>query len=275
MEIITMTDFSKTGNSKKQRLTVIKIGGSILTYKKEQKPKFNTTAAFKIAKTISYLNENLILVHGAGSFGHTFVQKHNLLNEKSFPDNKILWSELQSLQYELNTNLCKILRKHKLAPFPFQASAFFNPSSEFSLNKDTETIMKNLINKGLTPVLYGTPALFDKTPYILSGDTLVLTSAVSFKADRIVFLTDTDGIFDKDPQKPNAELIRKIKISQLSSFKIDFGKSQDTTGAMKGKFEIALKAADFNIPTYIINGNHPERIFDVFEKDFIGTLIEN
>jgi isopentenyl phosphate kinase len=59
-------------------LHIVKIGGSIITDK--TKPlTFKKAVVKRLAREIKESNEEIILVHGAGSFGHIFADRYKQL----------------------------------------------------------------------------------------------------------------------------------------------------------------------------------------------------
>jgi isopentenyl phosphate kinase len=68
-----------------KNLTIIKIGGSVATFKEKIKPIFREKIVSQLAKEFSdyrdsHKKESFILVHGAGSFGHPLAKKYDLAN---------------------------------------------------------------------------------------------------------------------------------------------------------------------------------------------------
>ena len=52
-------------------LTLLKIGGSLITHKESDEPSLDTEQLTRIAAEIKNgMHQDLILVHGAGSYGH-------------------------------------------------------------------------------------------------------------------------------------------------------------------------------------------------------------
>ena len=56
---------------------IIKIGGSVITDKAKQN-SFKKDVIDNLAKQISKSKKEIILVHGAGSYGHILAKKYNL-----------------------------------------------------------------------------------------------------------------------------------------------------------------------------------------------------
>ena len=56
---------------------IIKLGGSVIT-QKEKQATFRVDVMNNLAKQISQSVEPVILIHGAGSFGHGFARQYSL-----------------------------------------------------------------------------------------------------------------------------------------------------------------------------------------------------
>jgi len=57
-------------------LIILKLGGSIITKKESKEPLVDHDNLNRISKEIASSSfEGLIIVHGAGSFGHPFAKK--------------------------------------------------------------------------------------------------------------------------------------------------------------------------------------------------------
>lgn len=69
-------------------MIIIKIGGSVITDKNSKYPKLNKKNLKRVCKEIcEVMPFPLILVHGAGSFGHPIVKKYDIIanpNKKGF-----------------------------------------------------------------------------------------------------------------------------------------------------------------------------------------------
>src|ERR1041385_6792132 len=60
-----------------QRLALVKLGGSVVTYK-DRPLAANTDAIGSIANVLARLETPVIVVHGGGSFGHHWSVKYDM-----------------------------------------------------------------------------------------------------------------------------------------------------------------------------------------------------
>ena len=56
-------------------LIILKFGGSLITDKKSEIPKVRNRALEKISSVLRNKKKNMIIVHGAGSYGHPIAKK--------------------------------------------------------------------------------------------------------------------------------------------------------------------------------------------------------
>lgn len=110
----------------------------------------------------------------------------------------------------------------------------------------------------------------------LFGDNDMLSAVVSVlvRADKLIILSDIDGLYDKDPRRfDDARLIERIeKIDEsILSFAGGTG-SRRGRGGMKTKLQAASLASSEGIDTIVMNGKNPEKIYDILDGKTVGTL---
>ena len=255
-------------------LIIIKVGGCLITDKSSSEPKVNynnlNRIAIELSRAYKELGCSMIVIHGAGSYGHPIVKRtgidEGIKNERQLID----FAETQRLQNEFNSVVCKSLINEGLPAFPFQASAS-SVMSDKRLVKINAEVIKGIIKLRMIPVLYGVPA-FDKKQgcSILSGDQLMTYLGREFKADKLIFATDVLGVYTSDPKKDkNAKLINYINKDSLKQINLSDGVNTDVTGGMLGKvYElIGFKAQ-------IINGLVKDNVYKALKGAMIGTMID-
>lgn len=108
------------------------------------------------------------------------------------------------------------------------------------------------------------------------NDSLSAIVAALIKADTLVILTDTDGLFDKDPSvHKDAKLIPVVEkitpeIEELAGGSV----SGLGTGGMLTKIHAAKIAAQAGIDTIIMNGDDPNNIYAAIDGSNIGTIFK-
>jgi len=106
------------------------------------------------------------------------------------------------------------------------------------------------------------------------NDVLSAVVAVLCNADMLVIMSDIDGFYDKDPRLfKNARLIERIDRIDDSTYNLAGGAgSRRGTGGMRTKLQAAELATGQGIDTVVINGSHPEGLYDIIEGRQVGTL---
>lgn len=248
-------------------LTILKVGGSAVTDKNAASGSAKTDEMERIAKEIAGFPEKLIIVHGAGSYGHVYAKQYGL--DKGFHEEGFL--KTHDSVRELNEMIVKTLRKEGIPAVPM------NPLS-FSLCEDgrltylyTEQISE-MLKHGLVPVLHGDVCMDTKRgACILSGDQSLPYVAAALKAKRVGLGSATDGVLDSD-----GKTISKITPQTFDSVKQHIGGSAgtDVTGGMFGKVsEILDLAQKTGIESCIFNANTPGSVAAYLKGEVVGTII--
>ena len=107
------------------------------------------------------------------------------------------------------------------------------------------------------------------------NDRLSAMVAALVGADLLVLLTDIDGLYDSDPHvNENAVLIEKVDKIDENVLNLAGGAGSNRgTGGMVTKLQAAEIALNAGIPTVIMNGGDPARIYDLFDGKKVGTII--
>lgn len=253
---------------------IIKLGGSVIT-DKSKKQTFKQTIMDNLSAEIKKANKKNIIVHGAGSFGHIFAEKYEL-NKGFFREDQI---QGFSLTHEMVQSLNNLVLK-SLCDFKIPAVSI-SPHSIIKLNdhkieKVDWEIFNDYLNKGFTPITFGDVVLDNKIGFsICSGDLLVLALSEYFKPEKVIFVIDEEGLYSSNPKiDKKAEFIDSITSENLMKLSTIKDKHADVTGGMGGKINTILKIAKLGIPTILLNGNKPNRLYKVLvEKETKKTII--
>lgn len=139
---------------------------------------------------------------------------------------------------------------------------------------------QNLVNTfeklffyGAIPVINENDAVAVEEIVFGDNDTLSAEVAAVIASDKLIILTETDGLYDSNPQSnPDAKRIPVIdKITDsIRNFAGD-AISGLGTGGMITKVKAADIATRHGIDTYIISGDNPRNIYALLEGADIGT----
>lgn len=249
---------------------IIKIGGSVISDKNVDY-SFREDTIRRLAREIKEIEDDLILVHGGGSFGHPIARKFKIREKFSREGFAKIHCGMRKLNFMISR--CFIEEGVHVVGV--------SPSSLVILKKgkvhriSIETI-RNMIELGIVPLLHGDVVLdSEKGADILSGDQIVSFLAKEFGMD-VIFLTDVDGIYTKDPKKyDDAKLIRELDGKFLDKIKLEesYLNSKDVTGGMKKKLEEIQKIVKYS-NVIVANGMRQNVIKLVLEGKGPYTTIE-
>ncbi len=108
------------------------------------------------------------------------------------------------------------------------------------------------------------------------NDTLSAIVATVAEADLLILMTDIDGLYDADPhQNPEARRIDRVTAitDELMGLAGGAG-SKRGTGGMQTKLQALKLTMARHIPGIIMNGAAPERLYDLFDGETVGTLFD-
>lgn len=219
----------------KKEIVIVKFGGSALTNKNNFESLRDATLSSVSDQIKKLLAENnlIILIHGAGSFGHFTAKSYHLSNggyESS-------WLEGVSITRRSVTRLNGMVLDSLLSTsIPAVSVELFPTLVVHDKNSDelhqpgAITFALKLLQHGFLPVLHGDVVLSDSNRCrIYSGDKIMKWLCNSFhsknKGDSnegfnikaAVFLTDVAGVFSHPPDHPSAVLIEQIVIDHDDS----------------------------------------------------------
>ncbi|ADZ09070.1 aspartate/glutamate/uridylate kinase [Methanobacterium lacus] len=262
-------------------MIILKLGGSVITRKNASEPTLDTENLTRICREISESSyENLIVVHGAGSYGHLYAKEYEIGAEinskKELERKKQGFSKTQNSVKDLNAMVCEHLQKQGIATVSIQPSSFIKTENKRIIKADLDLI-KQYLELGFVPVIYGDVVLDANEKIkmaVVSGDQLIKYLAENLKPELVVLGSDVDGVYNQDPKdNPDAELIKVVR-SRKDLLSLDSTKTVDVTGGMGGKIDELLEIAKNGIESEIINANTNNNIKRALngEKE-IGTLI--
>ena len=263
----------------KKSLFVVKIGGSVLTDKSNIKSAFRKNITRQLIAQIVEAQKkakfDLILVHGAGAYPHYLTTKYRLdkgfIGRESAKGFVIVKNEL----FKLNDFFRNECLKQGLTVCTVQPSAVI-VTNLGKIKKFHIDFIQSLLKMGIVPLLMGDDVIDEaKGIAVLSGDQIITYLSRKFEAERIIFVSDVEGVFDKNPKVyKDAEFIKEINSKNFKSI-IDSMKvfnKNDASCEMKGKIlAIADDLAEFDVR--IVSGLLKNSVRDALLGKNKGTVI--
>jgi isopentenyl phosphate kinase len=254
-------------------MQLIKLGGSVLTDKRRLRTPRRAAIA-RLTREVAGLRDDLIVVHGAGSFGHVLARRYKL-NGPSSRNKAHGASVVQRDVRALNALVVDGLLSAGLSP------AGIPPSSVLSLDDGRVASFRvepfaDFLGEGFTPVSFG-DVVPDRTRgvSVCSGDVLMLELAKVFRPERVVFVADVDGLHAADPRtRKGAKLLERLAESDLASIEFGPASGADVTGGIEGKVRRMLEIAAHARECLIVNGNVKNRLRDALRgRPVVGTRV--
>jgi isopentenyl phosphate kinase len=235
-------------------MQVLKLGGSVLTkkggYMELDQKNIDSLAAMLGGAWKSGLRD-LILIHGAGSFGHAVVLKYGLNNGVRTDGQKEGMALTHAACTKLSQAVVDALLKSGV-PAVAVPPASIGKLSNGRISGLNSGVVFSLLSSGFLPVLHGDMMLDDKLGgAVCSGDQLA--SYFGKEAERVILGTNVDGVIADGKVVPG---INRGNIGSILAH-VKGAETADVTGGMRGKLEELLKMGK---PAYIANALHPERI---------------
>lgn len=251
--------------------TVIKVGTSTLTY---ENGKINYRRIESLCKVISDLQnrgEQIIFV-SSGAIG-VGMGKVGL---ESRPQETRKKQALAAIgQCELMFMYDKLFGEynHSVAQILLTRYAV----ETIQKRQNVINTIEELLNMNIIPVINENDTVaIDELEGNNFGDNDMLSAIVSrlVRADRLIILTDIDGLYDSNPKtNPDARKIDTVTeiTPEILSMAAGTGSNRGT-GGMITKLQAADYATQKGTEVYVINGSNPEDLYEVFDGNNIGTV---
>lgn len=142
--------------------------------------------------------------------------------------------------------------------------------------KNFQNTAKQLLRWGVTPILNENDAVATQEIRFGDNDQLSARVAHALGADRLVILTDVEGLYDSDPRKnKRARLVHELKsVSSEWIRKVSgAGAGSKGTGGMHSKLLAARFAQEKKIETILARGDIPGVLERLAVGEGIGTRI--
>lgn len=133
--------------------------------------------------------------------------------------------------------------------------------------------LNRLLELGAIPIINENDTVATAEIVIGDNDTLAAIVAQSVRADRLILLSDIDGLYTADPHThPEAKLIPVVHVidEELCSL-AGVSAGNQGTGGMVTKLQAAKICMDCGCEMIIANGSRPENLYDIMDGFQVGT----
>ncbi len=257
-------------------MKVVKLGGSVITNKKAAgsrrgvRARFYPGVARRLLKEISDSRQEVVLITGAGSFGHVLADRHRL-KEGYREDGQ--WDGYCQVSRDVRRlNLMVLDEALRLGMRPVSIPPSVSVlQAEGKIHYLDEGVFRRYLAQGLVPVTFGDVALDmgQRRFSICGGDDLALHLSQLFRAGRAIFVSDIDGIRVGD----RGALAREFTAADLGRITPPRGaRGRDVTGGIAAKARLALELAASGTEAVILNGRKRGRLLSALRgAEPVGT----
>ena len=133
--------------------------------------------------------------------------------------------------------------------------------------------LARLLSLNVIPIINENDTVATQEIVIGDNDTLAAIVAQSINADKLILLSDIDGLYTADPHiDPNARLIPWTdRVDDAIASLAGASNGKQGTGGMVTKLEAARICLGCGCDMVITNGNNPANLYDIMDGKAIGT----
>jgi glutamate 5-kinase len=252
---------------------VVKVGTSTLT---RGTGRLSKKHMMEIAQQLAHLHENgnkIVLVTSGAVFAGREVL-HESKIERSLPAKQMLSSVGQVRLMQIWTELFGI--------FGIMVGQLLLTRGDFANRQrylNVRNTLQALLQHHIIPIINENDSVSIQELRLGDNDNLSALVANLIAADRLILLTDQEGLFTADPAfDPKATMIKDVHSIDDAIFELAGGTKKALgfgTGGMYTKVEAAHLASKSGIPTVIASSKVPKVIIDIAEGKSIGTFFHS
>ncbi|MBO8142714.1 MAG: acetylglutamate kinase [Firmicutes bacterium] len=255
---------------------VIKYGGSAMT-----DPELKKAVVLDVI-LLKYVGVNPVLVHGGGPEISQWMRRvgkePRFVNGLRVTDPDTMEIVQMVLAGKVNKDVVALINRYGgkavgLCGHDGNLMTARPRSPELGLVGDVESVNAPLLHllcrEGYIPVIASVGAGLDGKSYNINADSAAGDLAAALKADKLIMLTDVEGIFAEEGNPDS--LISALEVERARRL-IAEGR---ISGGMIPKVEACIKALDSGVPrTHIIDGRRVHSLLlEIFTDKGIGTMV--
>lgn len=242
------------------RRIVVKIGSNVLT---TDAGKLDITRMSALVDQIAWMRhhgyEVIVVTSGAVACGRRELQVDHHLDSV---EQRQLYSaigqvKLVNLYYDLfreyNLHIGQVLTMKQ------------NFLSEEELN-NMRACMEVMLQNGVIPVVNENDTVCVTELMFTDNDELSGLIAKMLNADKLILLSNIDGVFTGNPENPDSQLIRTVKPGESLEQYIQTSKSTMGRGGMTSKYNTARSISEEGIRVIIANGERENILVDLLNN---------
>lgn len=236
-------------------LVVVKWGGSLITRKREVE-KSRPKVIARLARELAAIDTaQIVLLHGAGSFGHPGAKRFGLAHApaQGSPGERARGAAIVSAEVRrLHLEVLRALVAAGAAPYSV-------PVPQIASNREGGLVaidagpFESALERGMLPVSFGDVVPDDAWGFsILSADTIAVALAAILRPARVIFATDVPGVLE--PRTGGAGVVVPELTEEVVAGLVAGGSGTDVTGGIRAKATAMLTIARSGVDTALISG---------------------
>jgi len=245
--------------------TVLKLGGSLVTEKHSPETVDDDALADALDAVAGALAEggldDLVLVHGGGSFGHHHAAERGVSASQGTSDARDVVA-IHDAMGRLNATVVERLHDREVDALPVRPLSLASRNAAGDLDLPTRGL-ERMLGEGFCPVLHGDGvAQTSKGVTILSGDEIVVSLAHSLSVDRVGLCSTVPGVLDSE-----GKVVKRVDRFGDVAAALGGSDATDVTGGMAGKVRTLL---DLPVPAHVFG---PDGLRAFLNGGAPGTLV--
>lgn len=142
--------------------------------------------------------------------------------------------------------------------------------------KNLQNTLNELLKWQVVPILNENDAVATEEIHFGDNDQLAAQVAIMMKAEKLILLTDVEGLYDTDP-KINSAARLIVNLTKVTARHLKLvnpkNKSRVGTGGMYSKLLAAQKSNQQGIMTHLVKGDLPQSLLAIAKGHNVGTRI--
>jgi isopentenyl phosphate kinase len=213
--------------------TVLKLGGSVIT-QKDRRETLDGPALDAAADAVAAHADDLVLVHGGGSFGHPHAADHGIDTARGTHDAAGALA-VHTAMKALNGFVVRRLHDRDVRALPVHPFSAAARDADGALSMTVDPV-RTLLGEGFLPVLHGDGvAHAGEGVSVLSGDEVVAHLARALPADRVGLCSTVPGVLDAD-----GAVVDRVESFDDVADALGGSDATDVSGGMAGKVRTLL-----------------------------------
>jgi len=252
-------------NSKK---IVVKIGSNVLS---DDEGFINMDNLKNIVdQIVTLIKDNkkiLIVSSGAGACGMATIHKWARRKDMNY---KQALCAIGQVELMMGYKECFSAHDIHVAQILLTNEDFSDPGRTLRIRNTIHT----LEDENVVPIVNENDTVAVDEIKIGDNDTLSALVANLWDADALVFLSNIEGVYDKNPDThPDAKMIEEIRDIDGLLGKIEIkGTSSFGTGGVATKIEAARRVNEYSIPAILLHGKKPDILIKAMTGEEKGTI---